>query len=225
MSANDNLQLVRQKNLLENQPTLIFRLMAPIRALLKRGSPGFIKRAVWNSEFKRGHFLHDNLHKGYRSQICEKIEYYCRGGDILDLGCSDGHVGLGLKISEYSSYLGVDISEIAVKSAYEKLKAYGDERNGKNNFVVHDICNYKPKKKIDVIVFKDSFYYINKLQQLPVLYEYHTFLNPAGVFIVQMDNIARHGWIRDVIRVNFSILEDEESTENDYMRIIFRNKK
>jgi hypothetical protein len=54
------------------------------------------------------------------------------------------------------------------------------------------------------------------------LEHYERFLQPDGVFVVQMDNINRHDWIRDLIRKKFKMIEDIESRDEDLMRLVFR---
>ena len=200
---------------------LLFLLARPYRAIVKRWGPTWLKSMVWHQEFKRGQFLHDLKSIG-RSRICNDIERYSNNGDILDLGCSDGHVGLGLELEKYNKYIGVDISEIGIREAFEKCRLSGKERSEKNSFHVGDISKYTPSSKFNVIMFKDSLYYINRLNIIKVLKRNQQYLMPNGVFIVEMDNIRRHEWIRDLIRTNFTVIEDNEETVKDFMVLIFR---
>lgn len=199
----------------------IHGLFAPVRGFMRRYAPTAMKRISWNSEFKRGKHVH-HLEPGYRSRICDVIERYCNAGDVLELGWADGHVGLGLNLAAYSSYTGVDISEVAIREAFVKLEAARGERRLKNQFEAADIARFIPTMKMDVILFKDSLYYFHKAKMLGVLCHLRHFLRPGGVFIVQMDNIGRHGWIRDLIRENCFVVEDREFRAKDFMRLVFR---
>jgi SAM-dependent methyltransferase len=154
--------------------------------------------------------------------LCDVVERYARGGDVLDLGCADGHVGLGLRPDRYSRYTGVDISDVAVAAAYELLRSVAPERESTNRFVACDVGTYVPDAAVDVVVFKDSLYYFPRPQLEAVLRHYQAFLKPGGAFVVEMDDIGRHHWIRDLIRQRFEVLEDHESTEKDFMTLAFR---
>ena len=199
---------------------LVYRILGPVRGVLKRWAPTRLKQIVWHAEFKRGKHLHDIPNHG-KSEVCYYIEKYAEGGDVLDLGCADGHVGFGLDPEKCRSYTGVDISEVGVKQA----KCQRDSTSNplpQMEFVVGDISKYIPSKPVDVILFKDSLYYIPKRKIIPVLHNLRKYLKSNGVFIVQMDNIKRHNWIRNLILANFDCLEDRVYRDRDFMRLIFR---
>jgi 2-polyprenyl-6-hydroxyphenyl methylase/3-demethylubiquinone-9 3-methyltransferase len=196
-----------------------------LRGIVKRWGPSSLKQAVWDVEFRRGHHLHDLARHG-RSAICDTVERYANGGDVLDLGCSDGHIGFRLDPGKYRGYTGVDISEIAIKEARAHSAALPGAYAARPEFHVADIAKYEPSRPYDVILFKDSLYYIPKTPLLKILMRLRPSLKPAGVFIVEMDNIARHSWIRDLVRRNFTMVEDREfagkSARKDVMRFVFK---
>jgi SAM-dependent methyltransferase len=199
----------------------IYQLLRPLRAVAKRLGRTSWKEAAWNAEYARGQHLHEDR-SGRPSAISALVERHARGGDILDLGCGDGHVGLGLDPEAYSSYTGVDISPIAVEEARRKLKARADVRATRNSFVAADVARFVPSGQLDVILFKDSLYYSTKPELPGVLDHYQRFLKPTGVFIVQMDDLRRHHWIRALIRERFNVLEDLEDETGDSMTLVFR---
>lgn len=200
---------------------LAYRMTAPFRGLIKRYAPTFLKQMSWESEFKRGRHLH-TLSADYRSRICDSIESHCRNGDVLDLGCSDGHIGFGLNLSKYASYTGVDISETAVREAGEKTRSIAPARTTKNTFVCADIGKYTPATSFDLILFKDSLYYFTARELPLVLEHYRAFLKPGGLFLVEMDDIERHRWISIFIRQHYAVLEDREDPQRDLALLVFR---
>jgi SAM-dependent methyltransferase len=171
-----------------------FRALSPVRALMKRWGTKRMKQIAWEAEFRTGHNLHD-VSRDYRSKLCHDIEKYSNGGNVLDLGCSDGHIGLGLAANAYSSYTGVDISEIATNEARAKVAKIHPDRVGRHEFYVGDIASFEPRKNPDLIVFKDSLYYLPKQVLAKALDHYRSCLNPNGVFIVQMDTIDLYGLV------------------------------
>jgi len=58
---------------------------------------------------------------------------------IIDLGCGRGGPGLWISRKTGAAYLGIDLSENAVKQANERVKAFGIEGNVK--FESGDICS------------------------------------------------------------------------------------
>jgi SAM-dependent methyltransferase len=198
-----------------------FGLFRPLRALAKRMGPTSWKRAAWNAEYRRGDHLHLEW-SGTPSSVCVLIERYARDGHVLDLGCGDGQVGLGLTPQAYAEYTGVDVSAIAVDEARRRVRALGGVRSQRNSFVAADVGAFVPDKPMDVILFKDSLYYFTRLKLPGVLEHYRRFLKPGGVFIVQMNDLRRHGWIRSLIRERFLVVEDVESVREDFMTLVFR---
>jgi len=92
------------------------------RAVGKRLGTDSIKTRLWDYENRRyGEFLHETG-EGYRSRISTEIEARANGGSILDLGCSDGHVGFSLASDTYALYHGVDLSRVAIQAAHQKIR-------------------------------------------------------------------------------------------------------
>jgi SAM-dependent methyltransferase len=131
-------------------------------------------------------------------------------------------VGLGLDPRRYATYTGVDISPIAVEGAYRKVRDLGGARVERNSFVAAEVGTFVPSRPMDVVLFKDSLYYFTKLDLPGVLEHHRRFLKPTGVFIVQMNDLKRHDWIRDLIRKRFSVIEDLEYPTEDFMTLVFR---
>jgi len=201
----------------------IYSITKPFRGLLKRWGSTTVKQIIWDYENKtRKGFLHEHVDEKYRSRINDWVERYCNGGNILDLGCSDAHIGYSLNPDLYTSYTGVDLSKISIEAAINRQKTTGGKRLDKNIHIVHDISNYPVKWKMNVILFKDSLYYIKKSDLLNVLKKYQLFLNSDGVFIVHMDNIKRHEWIKKIIKENFTILEENSKLDPTGVMLIFR---
>ncbi len=131
-------------------------------------------------------------------------------------------MGLGLAPQAYAGYTGVDVSAIAVDTARRRVRELGGVRSQRNSFVASDVGTFVPGKPMDVILFKDSLYYFTRLTLPGVLEHYRRFLKPGGVFVVQMNDLRRHGWIRSLIRERFLVVEDVENPRQDFMTLVFR---
>ncbi|MCP4325363.1 MAG: class I SAM-dependent methyltransferase [Alteromonadales bacterium] len=191
-----------------------------IRAIGKRVGSNQLKTKIWNYEnSKYGEFLHE-YGEGYRSRICDWIEKYCAGGLILDLGCSDGHVGYSLRSGYYTKYIGVDLSSMAIKRAINKNSDLKEAKD--NQYIVNDIFTYEPDEVVDVVLFKDAIYYASNNVILNCLKRLSNKLSNEGVFIVHMDNIVRHVRIKELIHNNFNVVEENSQLDSTGLLIIFR---
>jgi len=100
----------------------------------------------------------------------------------------------------------------------------GPARAAKIHFHVGEIGSFTPATRLNVVLFKDSLYYLTRRAITEALDHYQQWLEPGGVFVVQMDNIKRHGWIRDLIRQRSTMIEDIESIDEDWMAMVFRGR-
>src|SRR2546423_12002448 len=74
------------------------------------------------------------------------------GGSVLDVGCGEGLLADHLRPFGYARYLGVDLSETAVRQAAGRV----DERTA---FTAADAESYVPAGRWDAIVLNESVYY------------------------------------------------------------------
>ena len=86
--------------------------------------------------------------------------------------------------SAYGSYLGLDISDIALDKARRRSEANG--RSWKNRFLRADFLKYAPKQRFDVILFRESLYHVPLRSVKPTFDRYSEHLIEGGVFIVRI---------------------------------------
>ncbi|MCM8784124.1 MAG: class I SAM-dependent methyltransferase [Candidatus Omnitrophica bacterium] len=108
--------------------------------------------------------------------------------DILDLGCGTGNHSLEL-IKRGYRVTGIDISKDMVKIAKEKLNKAG--LRGK--FLVKDITNYRPRKKIDVVISLFAVInYITEIKSLRQLFKnVYASLKRNGLFVFEVWNALK----------------------------------
>lgn len=103
--------------------------------------------------------------------------HYCKEARILDLGCGEGVLQKRLFPSDYSWYLGIDVSDVAIQNA-KSLE------NDKTQFQVGDVNYLKTNDNFDAIIYNESLYYLsNPKQAVSSLFDN---LRPGGIFIVSM---------------------------------------
>lgn len=111
------------------------------------------------------------------SLITGYSDYFTKNAAILDLGCGEGILQQKFIGTGYSSYVGIDLSDVAI----EKAKEFEDKNT---HFRVGNLNNLKIDERFDVIIYNESLYYLdNPTGAVRALFNN---LNPGGVFIISM---------------------------------------
>ena len=188
------------------------------RALLQASGPGNVKRRLWNDEFSRGRWSCLDATPG--DCVYAYIEKYANRGSILDLGCGSGNTGNELDETKYRHYMGVDISDVAIGNAKRRSEEAG--RIERNHFFQSDILTYVPTQQYDVILFRDSIYYLPGRKIKRTLNRYLTYLKGGGVVIVRIFNASgKCGRIIDVIESSFKVVEKYLSDQTKTVVVVF----
>lgn len=190
--------------------------------LFKKIGWASIRKKVWDEEFSDGvwNYLEPNP-----SQVADKLNYYmekyCNGGNILELGCGFGKTGLEIDPDKYTHYKGVDISMVAITKAIEFSSA-DTNRHGKNSFVIGDISAYVPETKYNIILFRESIYYLNKFAIQKMLNKYKGYLKDDGVIIVRIHDSHKYKSIIRLIINTYNIQDKFESDTSRMIILVFR---
>jgi 2-polyprenyl-6-hydroxyphenyl methylase/3-demethylubiquinone-9 3-methyltransferase len=171
--------------------------------ILKRWGNTSTKKSIWDEEFSSGQW--DYLDHTGDDPIYAYLEKYSNNGSILDLGCGSGNTGNEMLVSKYGSYTGVDISESAIEKAFNRSKK--NRRQDKNEYVCADISLYAPKKRYNVILFRESIFYIPKFKIKGVLGRYSDYLMENGVFIVRMCDRKKYKSIVRLIEKHYHVVD------------------
>ena len=149
----------------------------------------------WNS-------LRNLADLGRYSLIVGYVKYFFKNARVADLGCGEGILLERFTLSDYSYYLGVDISEVAIESARKK-------ENSNARFIVGNLDKLKIEGNFDAIIYNESMCYM-KDPNNAVLSLFKN-LNPGGIFIVS--NYNNHGKEPDALWIQLAeILDLHERT-------------
>ena len=149
---------------------------------IKSYGPSKAKRILWDKEFSGGKW--DFIDDTAQDYIYSHLEKHAKNGNILDLGCGPGNTANEVASAAYSSYVGVDISEAALKKAKKRTEENG--RTPKNSFALSDFLSYSPNQKFDVILFRESMYHV-PINKIKVILDYYSkYLKEGGVFLVRL---------------------------------------
>lgn len=160
---------------------VIRRILLYLHGVLKRYGPSGMKKVFWDQEYDSGKWNFADVTFG--DPVYSHLEKYIGHGSILDLGCGQGNTATELA-SPYRTYVGVDISEVALEKARKRTEETG--RTGRNHFTCSDFLSYKPSQEFDVILFRESMYHVPIGQIKTILDKYSQFLAESGVFIVRL---------------------------------------
>lgn len=158
------------------------RVVTFVQGFISSYGPSSVKKRLWDKDFSGGKW--DFIDDTAGDCIYPHLEKHAQGGDILDLGCGPGNTANELANGAYRSYIGVDISEVALEKAVKRTQ--GNGRADKNSFVRSDFLGYTPTQDFDVILFRESLYHVPYGQVLPILKKYSKHLKKNGVFIVRL---------------------------------------
>jgi len=161
---------------------LLKKIKNRVRGLKQKWGSATAKRELWNKEFAEGRW--DKIEDTSGDVTYRFVEKYAANGSILDLGCGSGNTSCELDARSYSDYLGVDIADVALEKARARSRAL--QRDAKNSYVQGDIESFEPRKKFDVILFRESIYYVPNSRIKGTLEKYSRFLTGRGVIIVRL---------------------------------------
>jgi 2-polyprenyl-3-methyl-5-hydroxy-6-metoxy-1,4-benzoquinol methylase len=174
-------------------------------------------RELLNTEYARGDWDYlRSLHELSRfSVVAGYCHYFHPGGKILEVGCGEGILQERLCSSNYERFVGVDISDEAVRRASKK-------QDEKTVFVREDAAIYTPDDQFDVIIFNESLEYFR--DPLGIVQRYAHFLDQTGVFIVSMyvgiDTVRTKRIWKQLENVYTPRAETTVSTQSEYSWII-----
>ena len=127
-----------------------------------------VKKRLWDRDFAsdKWNFIDNTL----GDCVYPHLEKYAENESILDRECCPGNTANELATEAYQTYIGVDISEVALAKAVKRTQENG--RADKNSFVRSDFLGYAPTQEFDVILFRESLYHVPYGQVLPIWKKY-----------------------------------------------------
>jgi 2-polyprenyl-6-hydroxyphenyl methylase/3-demethylubiquinone-9 3-methyltransferase len=162
----------------------------------------------WEAQYAAGawDYLGDLKELGRYSVVAGYIRFLKPGGAVLNVGCGAGTLLGGLDESAYSRFVGIDISETAIRKASSRS-------SGKAAFVCADAETYQPGESFDVIVFNETLYYFEA--PLECCRRYESFLRKDGIVITCLYGLsARARGIQSQLTARYPSL-DEVVIRND----------
>ncbi|OHC88891.1 MAG: hypothetical protein A2546_07255, partial [Sphingobacteriia bacterium RIFOXYD2_FULL_35_12] len=157
----------------------------------------------WEKEFSAGKwdYLDSTPSERARSAI---IGMYCQHffpkGKILDVGCGLGTTTDFLIGSQKKQYLGLDISEEALKKALIK----------KVKFKNTDFANFKSVTKFEIIIFNEVLYYMNEADALK---QALNILAKNGIVIISLYRMKNKRYDQKIWKASRKLFRSVEAIE------------
>lgn len=154
----------------------LLRLMVAVTRA-KRSEP--IAAAQWDAEYRDGQwdFLGDLREAAHYQVITSYYERLTPSGAVLDVGCGEGRLNEVLRRAGYASYVGIDISAVALARA----SFHADEHT---QFLVADAESFDTTDRFDVIVVNEALYYFQDPARTTRCLA--RLLRPGGVIILSV---------------------------------------
>ena len=125
---------------------------------------------------------------------------------MLEIGCGEAILFRQVSDADYASWLGVDISDVAIAGA----QAFAADRV---RFVAGDMRTFPLTDSYDAIIFTESIYYVPGRAELLQRYARH--LKPGGVFIISTFEAKDSTKVWEEIHSVTTVL-DSATTKNDH---------
>jgi len=189
--------------------------------IVKRWGSAAAKRRIWDVEFASG--LWARLEHTADDPIYGYLETYANGGNVLDLGCGSGNTGGEMNTSRYTSYTGVDVSSVALRKAESRIEA--SDRKAKNAYIRGDLEDYLPTQAYDVILFRESLFYVAAGRIKAVLDRYSFYLTDNGVFIVRLCDRRKYANIVSLIQRYYAVIDQHLAQHTPDIILVFQAKR
>lgn len=186
--------------------------------LMLRCKDPVIKQKLWDAEFASGRY--NKLLDTTNDLIYDYIHKYSRSGTLLDLGCGFGTTLLH-NPNLFTKYTGVDISAFAISICQCVCNALMIS-NDLADFYVCDIMSFTPMMSYNIILFRESIYYLPQSHIISTLDKYSTYLEPDGVFIVRIWNLYKEHFDSVISLITSAYTVIDEYHNDQTLFLVFR---
>lgn len=156
-----------------------------------------LSTARWDGEYSKGKWRHLNsLDELGHCSILSGYAHFKSAKSIIDIGCGNG--ALLRLLPKDCTYLGIDLSENALKQAKDMAK-----ENSSLDFVCANFDDYECSKLFDMVIFNEVLYYSRDYKNL--IARYINKLMPGGSIAISMYENKRSKKIWEYIEAKFKL--------------------
>jgi len=143
-------------------------------------------RWSWNDQFRRGYW--GGLQYRRRT-VVSLVEQLAGGGDIVEFGCGEGWLIGAVDPGVYRTYVGVDLSPVAIDIATRRARQAGLV---KCRFEVGRFEHWPVRDDASLIIMDESLYYLKPRRQRRLLRRWLDRLDSGGHMVVTVNSATRH---------------------------------
>ena len=169
----------------------------------KKEKAGEVKKFFdqWNlyqKIIKFNYMAHKEILKTLRQSLSSNLP---ESFSVLDLGCGDAYfTARALKGTDVGSYVGVDISRVALNYARENMQPVPCEKYFIEGDLMEEVCNFKTQ--FDVIIAGYSIHHLTIEQKYNFIGRCRIALKPAGKVLlydlVRKDDETRDAFVKRI---------------------------
>jgi trans-aconitate methyltransferase len=152
-------------------------------------SLGGLERTIWNFQYSRGAWLE----KERSPFVIELISRYCKGGKLIEFGCGSGLLPTLLPPGTFSSYTGIDISDVAIGLAEQRCLPHCEFKPGRME-------DWKGDKSVSLVVAEEVIYYLTPENQERFLRCCRESLHSSGAMLIVVHDSNKHAETLDRCR-------------------------
>jgi hypothetical protein len=188
-----------------------FMLAPLVRRLYCRALGTFgLQQLSWNLKYETG--LWDSPERS--PETIRRVTDLCGGGKLVEFGCGKGELPRRLPSGTFSTYVGFDISDLAIAEAQAAATSSG-LRNA--SFHQADMAKWTGNSGIQLILAEECLYYLNPCEQQAFLRKCCQSLSPTGKILVIVHDAIKHARTVITCRTLCHVLEDESIKTRTYL--------
>jgi cyclopropane fatty-acyl-phospholipid synthase-like methyltransferase len=161
-----------------------------------------LNQRSWDSQF----LARDNGYGPRSPNTLSRVQSLGRGGRLIEFGCGEGDLPFALAQGTYSSYMGYDISAVAIARARKKLLASGASNI---EFMQGDMSHWDGHDRASLIVAEECLYYLSATDVEQFLLRCMRCMTLGGSMLVIDHSATKHAKTLNVCRRMCVVQRDE----------------
>ena len=171
-----------------------------------------LDKLSWDKQFEAGVWC--------RGPQCPEtlklVQQLCKNGNLLEFDCGEGNLPFSLPAGTFSSYLGYDISQIAIEKAKRRVVEQGVKE------VQFESCKMEEwdgSQDISLILVEECLYYLSASECEKFLLKCSKSLTSEGRILVIVHSATKHKKTLDICRRVCKIIYEQEKGNRTYLTL------
>ncbi len=158
---------------------------------------------AWDDQFRKGIWGKDTC----SPHVMKRVSKLCNGGRLVEFGCGFGQLPRNLPRGTFSSYVGIDISDYAIREATKRAREAGVSGC---DFFQGDMASWLSDSGVSLIVVLECLYYLSGKRLDEFLKRCCDSLTPQGAILVVVHSAGKHWKTLRACRRICKVIEEEQ---------------